>query len=117
MSGLSLASSIIAGVVIIESFVAIIIIFRNIKIGFSFKIIGLATIGSIATIFNQILQEKENTIFSVIGQAICICFTEAYIPMSIMFTKRQWTLLKRFKIKIAASIEEKKQLRKELANV
>ena len=89
MSGQSWATAIIASVVLIESIVAAIVVCKNIKIRFSFKIIGLVALGCLSTLAFQILQERSaQNSFTVIGQGISIFFMEIFIPMSIIFTKR-----------------------------
>ena len=55
MSGQSLATAVIAFVVLFESVIATIVVCKNKKIKFSFKIIGLVTVGCLATIIFQIL--------------------------------------------------------------
>ena len=118
MSGQSLGSALIAAFVIAACIVAAIIVHRNFKIKFSFKIIGLVAMGSLATIVFQILQESDkNTPFTVIGQGVCMFFMEMFIPMSIIFTKRQWTLLKRYQIKHSESKQELNQLKVQLMYV
>ena len=39
---------------------------------------------------------------------------EIFIPMSIIFTKRQWTLLKRYQIKHVETVEQEKHLQAQL---
>ena len=99
MCGQSLATCIIAMVVLIECSVATVIIFRNIRLKFSLRIITFVALNAAANIVNQILQEPRveyQTPAMVIGQAVSIFFVLNYVPVSIYFTRRQWYLYKRF---------------------
>ena len=59
MSGQSFATAIIASIVLIESIIAAVVVCKNIKIRFSFKIIVLVAIGCLSTLIFQVLQEID----------------------------------------------------------
>ena len=102
MCGQSLATCIIAIIVLIECVVATVIICRNIRLRFSLRIICFVALNAIANIVNQILQEPRveyQTPAMVIGQAVSVFFVLNYVPLSIYFTRRQWYLYKRFLIR------------------
>ena len=110
MCGQSLATCIIALIVLIECIVAYIIVWRNIHVKFSFIMIILIALNALANMINQVLQEPDKdyqTPFTVIGQAVSLFFIFNFIPMSIYFTQRQWVLYKRFQIRNALTQCEK----------
>ena len=106
MCGQSLATCIIALIVLIECIVASIIVYRNIRLTFSLKVIFLVALNAAGNIVNQVLQEPRDeyqTPAMVIGQAVSLVFIMNYVPLSIYFTQRQWFLYKRFLIRNASN--------------
>ena len=91
MCGQSLATCIIALIVLLVAMFSSVVVFRNIIVKFSLFIILMIALNAIANIANQILQEPRSEFQNlpmVIGQAVAIFFIFNYIPMCIFFTQR-----------------------------
>ena len=108
------SSTMLAFLILLSCGVSLFLVLKNAKMKFSFEIIGLITASCIGTlVFQFIWTRGHQNKLEVALFGLAIFMMQLFVPISIKFTKRQWTLLKRYQIRQCNSIERLKSLTKE----
>ena len=115
MKGQFFSSAFIASFILLTSAVSAILVYKNAKMKFSFQIISLIALSSIGTlVFHSVWRKGHQNYFQVMMFGIAIYAMQLFVPISIIFTQRQWKLLQRYQIRNCNSVERLRALTKEL---
>ena len=118
MKGHFYSASFVAVCVLIVCATSTVVVCTNAKVMFSFQIIALVALSCLGTLVFQFVHRRgQQTCIEAAVFGLAIFAMQLFVPISIFFTQRQWTLLKRHQIKNCEDTGEIRNLFKELSMV
>ena len=118
MTGQFYSTAFIASFILVTAAVSAYVVWANAKIRFSFQIISLIALSCVGTlVFQVVWRQGVQTDYDTVLFGFAIFTMQLFVPISIIFTERQWKLLKRYRIKTCDSIEKLRTTTRELSLV